>query len=66
MNGINMLYIDQYGEPVWAHNLRELKERAGGGRLFKVYNDFDGKSYHVGYGVGSRWFSAYIPYKKPA
>jgi hypothetical protein len=30
------LYVDQYGETVWAHTLRELREKAGGGRLSKM------------------------------
>lgn len=67
MNGKPMLYIDQYGDHIYASTIRELREKAGGGRVFKVYVDgTDGKTYHVGYGVGRRWFSAFTPYRQPA
>lgn len=65
MNGKPILYVDQYGSKIMAYTLRELRERCGGGRVFKIYQEGeDGKSLHVGYGVGQRWFSAYIPFRK--
>jgi hypothetical protein len=61
-----LLYIDQYGQPVWARTVRELRERAGGGRVSKMYSDkLDGRTVHAGYVVGQRWFSAYRPVEKP-
>lgn len=67
MRGKWTLYIDQYGQPVWARTVKELREKCGGGRVFKLYRDKeDGRSVHVGYGVGSRWFDAYWPVELPA
>jgi hypothetical protein len=49
-----LLYIDQYGQPVWARTVRELRERAGGGRVSKMYRDkLDGRTVHAGYVVGA-------------
>ena len=60
-----LLYIDQYA--VWARTVRELRERAGGGRVSKMYRDkLDGRTVHASYVVGKRWFSAYLPVEKPA
>lgn len=66
MNGQLMLYVDQYGDKLWARTVKELREKCGGGRVFKIYCDMkpDGKSYHVGYGVGPRWFNAFQPLKR--
>lgn len=71
MNGKPILYIDQYGQKLWAKTVKELREKAGGGRVFKIYVDkiageHAGKSVHCGYGVGSRWFSAFAPVEIPA
>jgi hypothetical protein len=66
-NNQTTLFIDQYGDPVWAKTAKELKEKAGGGRLFKVYVDKkSGGTVHCGYGVGRRWFNAYRPIEVPA
>ena len=64
MNGKLMLYIDQYGGKIFAKNLRELQEKAGGGRIFKVYTTTASVEYHIGYGVGNRWFTAYTPFRE--
>ena len=65
MNGKYLLYIDQYGSRIWAASRKELVERAGGGRVNKMYCDKkDGSTVHVGYVVGKRWFTCYIPYEK--
>jgi hypothetical protein len=62
-----LLYIDQYGSPVWARTVSELRDRAGGGRVSKMYCDkLDGRTVQTGYVVGKRWFSAYAPVEKPA
>ena len=61
------LFIDQYGKPVWARTRKELQEKCGGGRVFKVYADKkSGGTVHCGYGVGRRWFNAYRPIELPA
>jgi hypothetical protein len=39
MHGTMTLYMDQYGGKVWAHSVKELREKAGGGRVFKIYVD---------------------------
>ena len=67
MNGELMLYLDQHGQPEWARTVKELREKCGGGRVFKVYVDKkDGRAVHCGYGVGNRWFNAYRPVELPA
>ena len=64
MNGTSVLYRDQYGAAVWAKSAREL-QRIVHGRLSKMYLDKrDGRTMHIGYVVGARWFQAYIPYEK--
>lgn len=58
----NTLFIDQFGTPVWARTVKELREKCGGGRVSKQYNDKkDGSVVHNGYVVGSRWFTAFSP-----
>lgn len=60
------LYIDQNGERVWARTVRELQQYVHG-RVSKMYVDGkDGRTYHVGYVVGQRWFSEFTPTRKPA
>jgi len=62
MNGKMTLFIDQYGSKIWARTVRDLREKAGGGRVFKIYVDKTvGGTFHCGYGVGKRWFTAYHP-----
>lgn len=60
------LWIDQYGQPVWARTVRELREKVGGGAVSKMYVDkLDGRTVHVGYVVGRRWFTKYMPVEAP-
>lgn len=67
MNGKQTLFIDQYGSKLWARTVRELRERAGGGRVSKMYVDkLDMTAVHCGYVVGQRWFTAYHPVELPA
>lgn len=62
MRGIWTLYIDQYGNHFGAHTLRELREKVGGGRISKMYQDkSDGTARHTGYVIGQRWLSAFRP-----
>jgi hypothetical protein len=55
------LFIDQYGYKVYASSVKELKELVGPGRVFKIYRDTPEGTFHVGYGVGSSWFTEYQP-----
>lgn len=67
MKGKTMLYIDQYGEPIWAKTVKELRAKAGGGRVSIMYCELkDGRTVRRGYVVGRRWFSAYIPFEAAA
>lgn len=66
MNGKPVLYIDQYGQKLWAKTVKELRQKVGGGRVSKMYHDRDGKTIHCGYVVGQRWFSAFVPFEQPA
>ena len=66
MKAPHHLWIDQYGQRLWASTIKELREKAGGGRVSKMYVDLvagplAGKTVLAGYIVGSRWFSRYAP-----
>jgi len=55
------LHIDQWGGKVYATTLRELQLKAGGGRIFKIFQDTkSGLTFHSGYGIGKRWFTSYV------
>jgi hypothetical protein len=74
----NYLFLDQYGEHEWAHTVKELREKCGGGHISKMYNErpclnADGttssvrkETFHVGYVVGQRWFTQFAPVERPA
>lgn len=54
------LCVDQYGNKFYAKTAKELKQACGyPGKLFKIYCDRKGKTYHVGYGVGQYWFNVW-------
>lgn len=54
------LFIDQHGQPIQASSAKELAERAGGGRVAKMYSDKkNGRTMWTGYVVGRRWFTAF-------
>lgn len=55
------LYVDQYNNTIYASSVKDLQEKAGGGRVSKMYVDRKGKHYHVGYIIGERWFYAFQP-----
>lgn len=55
------LYVDQYNNVIYASSVKDLQEKAGGGRITRMYRDRKDKQYHVGYVVGQRWFSMYQP-----
>lgn len=62
----NHLWIDQHGQQIWARTVSELRMKAGGGAVTKMYSDkvagpLAGHSVHSGYVVGKRWFSRYAP-----
>jgi hypothetical protein len=66
-NEPSILYIDQFGTRIWARTVKQLRERAGGGRVSKMYvHKLDGRTVHVGYVVGRHWFAAYAPVERPA
>lgn len=63
----NYLWIDQHGEMIWAHTVKELREKAGGGAVSKQYVDKkNGGAVHNGYVVGRRWFTKFMPVELPA
>lgn len=54
------LWLDQYGQHIFARTVKELREKSGGGRVSKQYVDRkDGTVLHVGYVIGSRWFTRF-------
>ena len=62
-----LLFIDQHGQPLFAHSLKELHAKAGGGRISKQYTDKrNGDTVHNGYVIGQRWFTAYQPIEEKA
>jgi hypothetical protein len=63
----NHLFLDQFGEPIWARTVKELRAKAGGGRVSKMYVDKkDGRTVRCGYVVGRRSFSRFAPVEVPA
>lgn len=51
-------YIDQYKNVFFASTLRELREKIPG-RISKMYEDFEGKTFHVGYVIGHHWLTKF-------
>lgn len=64
LNGKLTLFIDQHGQIVYARTTRELREKIAG-RINKMYITINDITYHVGYVVGNRWLSAYMPIMIP-
>jgi len=62
----NKLYIDQYGDKFWARTVKELCEKIGVPKARKMYDDFDGRSYQVGYVIGEYWLLEFTPTRKEA
>lgn len=63
----NYLWVDQYGQMIWAKTVKELREKCGGGPIRKIYVDkVDGKTVHCGYSVGDRWFNKFEPVEAAA
>lgn len=59
------LYVDQHGQNYYASSLRELRKQIPG-RCSKMYIDYNGKSYHVGYVIGKYWLNAFQAIVKEA
>ena len=57
------LCLDQYGKPIWARTLRELRDKCGVRTSpAKQYSDRRGKPpVWTGYVVGHRWFTIFQP-----
>jgi hypothetical protein len=67
MHGRPMLYRDQYGNCFMARSVKELRDKVGGGRVSKMYNDLkSGETVHTGYVVGAHWCTAFQPVQNPA
>lgn len=64
----NYLWIDQHGRNLWAHTVKELRDKCGGGKVSKMYRDdpLTKRAVHCGYVVGSRWFSKFQPVERNA
>jgi hypothetical protein len=61
------LFLDQFGEPIWARTVKELREKVGGGRVSTMFRDKkDGSVVRCGYVIGRRWFSRFAPVEVPA
>ena len=62
---LNKLWIDQHGQRIWARTAKELREKAGGGKISKMYADGkEGGVFHTGYVIGRRWFNGYTPMRE--
>ena len=61
------LYIDQYGNRVYANSITELKEKgfhAKGAKVEPIYQDKrDGRTVQTGVVIGDHWYSAYRPFE---
>ena len=60
------LWLDQYGQHIYARTVKELRDKAGGGAVSKIYIDkiagpHAGKVVHAGYVIGERWFTRFAP-----
>lgn len=65
--GQSVLFINQYGDKIWARSLKELRTLANGGKVAKQYcDDKQGKTWHTGYIIGEQWFTAYLPLRVEA
>lgn len=65
LRGKMTLFMDQYGRCVHARTLRELHAQIPG-RIAKMYcDDKSGRTFHVGYVVGSYWLTAFSPVRIP-
>lgn len=64
LRGKTTLFIDQDGKMVYAKTTRELREKIRG-RISKMYITINDITYHIGYIVGDRWLSAYMPIMIP-
>lgn len=68
----NYLWIDQYGQPLWAHNRKELIEKHEArhgvvGKVSIMYRDKkSGPPVRAGYVIGRYWYSQYLPVEKAA
>ena len=61
------LFIDQYGDRIYADTVKELREKAGGGVTRRMFHDMpEGPPMHVGYVVGRRWFTEDAVVERPA
>ncbi len=60
-------YVDQYGNVVFARTVKELCQKCYRSKASRMYRDTkDGRTLHVGYIVGDRWFTAYVPHEQEA
>lgn len=57
------LCINQWGQPVWARTLKELRAKSGhGSSPRKQFSDKkDGRCVWSGYVIGPEWFTVYAP-----
>ena len=70
---MNYLWINQYGDKLWAHNRKELiaacSERglsSPNPRVSLMYQDKkDGGTVRCGYVVASHWWSQFMPVESP-
>lgn len=61
------LFVDQFGNKFWARTVRELRTEVGGGSVSKMYVDKeDGRTYHVGYVIGTYWLTEYAVRERQA
>lgn len=58
------LFVDQYGNKIYAHTVKELRSKVGmgGSKVSRMFiSTIDGKDKHIGYVVGKQWFTMYAP-----
>jgi hypothetical protein len=63
-NKPSRLWLDQHGQFFFARTIKEAHIAAGGGKISKVYIDTkDGRTKHIGYCIGDRWFRCFVPWE---
>lgn len=56
------LFVDQYGQKLWASSAKELAGKLGGAKLQKMYVDKKaGGAAWIGYVARHQWLTAYKP-----
>lgn len=65
-DGRTVLFVDQYGDKVYAKSRRDLAEKIGSSHIERMYIDAKGETLHCGYIIAGRWLGAFVAHAVPA